>query len=143
MSIKILIGAFAAATLTLPVASAETTPTLDGAWFGTSNSPTEAHCWISRRKTDGTYRTDFITQDGAVYRKYWQEGLWNSANGVLTTVVKSESGKDVPARSLSYGIVSLTTEQLVYSHIASGTRFSVRRVSGDFQLPEKCAKVDA
>ena len=145
MKLPILAKAFAVISIgaCIAMATAQITPTVEGQWFGSSNSPNEAHCWISNRKSDGTYRTDFITQDGSVYKKYWQEGTWSVANGILSTVVKSESGTTVPARKLDYAIVNLTAEQLVYRHVSSQTRFAVQRVAPDFLLPEKCAKTDA
>ena len=54
------------------------------------------------------------------------------------TIPATKDGSPVDRRLLEYAIIELDREALAYRHIASGTRFSTRRVAGDFQLPEQC-----
>jgi hypothetical protein len=124
-------------------ALAQSSPKLDGSWFGSLTTPDGAHCWVSNRKSDGTYKTDFISQDGQIFRKYWQAGTWAATDTSFTTTVKEENGTPKLSESITYGIVSLTQDALVYRHINSGTRFSVKRVEPGFALPERCGKSDA
>jgi hypothetical protein len=137
---------FVASLFSLFVASygyAQNPQTIEGVWFGSLATPDGVHCWLSNRQANGTYKTDFISQDGDLFKKYWQAGTWRSDGGTFTTEVREENGVRKPSDAISYAIVSLTNDVLVYRHIGSSTRFSVKRVGADFKLPERCGKVDA
>ncbi len=125
-------------------ASAQSIDTrLVGRWYGVLDAPGEGHCWVSERKVDGTYRTDFITQDGRLFNSYYQQGTWTASGETFSTVVQSENGTTVPPHRTQYTIVRVRPQVLVYRHDDSGTQFTVNRVGAGFRLPAKCGKTDA
>ena len=116
---------------------------LVGRWYGLELAPGEAHCWISERKSDGSYRTDFITQDGQDFNSYYQQGTWSATDQSFATIIQSESGTPVPPNRIEYTIVRVGPRELVYRHQGSGSEFTVKKVNASFRLPAKCGKSGA
>ena len=112
---------------------------IEGRWFGALKSPEgDRHCWVSDRREDGTYKTDFLTENAGTFERYTEAGRWTQSANSFLTVVQTKNGAPIPERRVEYGIVMLTSERLSYLHIQSGTQFTTRRVTPDFHLPEAC-----
>lgn len=113
--------------------------TIEGRWFGAlKNQDGDRHCWLSDRRSNGTYRTDFLTEDAGMFERYVEEGRWAQSAGAFATLVETKNGAPIPPRRFDYAILSLITDRLIYRHIPSGIEFATTRVAADFQLPDRC-----
>jgi hypothetical protein len=131
--------AIAACTLLVGAANAQSAdPRLVGRWYGEFDKAGPIHCWLSDRKEDGTYRTDFITLEDGVFNSYYQQGIWTAAGQSFTTIIQSEDNKPTPPTRAQYSVISIRADVLVYRHDQSGTRFTVRRVETNFRMPARC-----
>ena len=112
---------------------------IEGRWFGALKSQNgDRHCWLSDRRSNGTYRTDFLTEDAGMFERYTESGRWAQSPTAFLTLVEARNGSAIQPRRLEYAIVELTPQTLVYRHIESGMRFTTSRVAEDFHLPEQC-----
>ena len=128
-----------AGQLALTPALGESAHTVEGRWFGALKTETsERHCWLSERRSNGTYRTEFLTENAGTFERYNEGGRWAQSSTAFATLVETRNGASIPPRRLDYAIVELTQDRLVYRHIPSGAEFTTRRVGDDFQLPEHC-----
>jgi hypothetical protein len=123
----------------MPLLAAGQAPSIEGRWYGSLRTEHgDLHCWVSDRRPDGTYRTDFLTEDSGESVRYIEGGRWAQSPTAFLTLVETKDGSPVDRRLLEYAIIELTRETLVYRHVESGTRLDTRRVAGDFQLPGQC-----
>jgi hypothetical protein len=123
---------------TMP-ALGQTGHSLEGRWFGALKADNgDRHCWLSDRRSNGTYRTDFLTENAGMFERYTESGRWAQTPTAFVTLVETKNDAPITPRRLEYGIVELTQDRLIYRHIQSGTHFTTQRVGGDFQIPEYC-----
>jgi hypothetical protein len=129
----------AAMTVTSVSVLGQPLASVEGRWFGALKTEQgDRHCWLSDRRSNGTYTTHFLTEDAGMFERYTEGGRWAQSPTAFATFVETKNGSAIPARRLEYEILELTPDRLVYRHVPSGTRFSTRRVGEDFQLPEQC-----
>jgi hypothetical protein len=122
-----------------PAFGQSTVGTIEGKWFGAIKSENgDRHCWLSNRDPNGTYKTDFLTEDVGMFERYTEAGTWVQSANAFVTQVESKNGSNIPVRRLEYAIVEISNDRMVYRHIPSGTVFAVQRVPQEFQLPEQC-----
>lgn len=137
MNRKILIGGVLALAMTSVSAQS-----VVGKWLGLRSSQASVSCWIAERKDDGRYRTEFLVREGAETKRHVEEGRWVSSNGMYATITESMNGESTDLRDKYYRefyvIEKLTDAELSYREIASGVKFTVRRVQPTLQLGSNC-----
>lgn len=116
---------------------------LVGRWHGQAMTDDGVHCWVSERRADGSFTTEFIAQDGREFHGYTQQGTWSASGTRFTTVIRAVDGDAVPPERIDYRLLDVRADAIVYVHAETGDEFRVRRVSAAFRLPPKCGQSDA
>ncbi|MCR8921648.1 hypothetical protein NO559_02620 [Dasania sp. GY-MA-18] len=115
-----------------------------GKWYG--EQPTKdggTRKWIVERFIDGAYRVDFLNvKNDGVIEKLSEVGQWgvsgpvyfSSFRGWLKDETIKFSDPSNPYNYDAYRIIQLNDKIFEYEHYSSGNRFTVKRVTSDFEL---------
>lgn len=113
-----------------------------GRWYGiTKIEDGETREFIDERKSDGTYEIEFhsINKTGKVSIQK-EFGEWGLSGNIYFTVVRSISNSvqeqtmdlEDPYTRDAYKIIKLNETFLVYKHVVSGDKYSVKKVDTEF-----------
>ncbi|RZJ15260.1 MAG: hypothetical protein EOO54_18720 [Haliea sp.] len=118
---------------------------LTGSWYGESGASTVAGAqtqrFLTTRRADGTYSLEVRTYEmGKPTVKLTNTGLWGISNSLFFTLTTEVNGQRTairePAYTSAYLVRSITANEFVYQHIASGKELRVVRTSPDARLPD-------
>ena len=117
-----------------------------GKWYG--NQPTKdggLRQQLIQRAPDGTYGITFrvTNQDGEIIEQT-EVGQWGVSGPVYFSIFRGwlDGDEFIPADSAdpynydAYRILTLTSDFFEYEHVTTGNRFTLERVSNDFDFPE-------
>ena len=122
---------------------------LVGRWYGeTTTLDGRTLRWVTDRDSNGTYRTQYHSSkpDGDIEESI-EMGQWGLSGGVFFTLQRAwvrngESQRADPANVYSsdaYDLLTLNERTIEYRSVGSGKRFTVRRVTPEFQLKSRPA----
>ena len=123
---------------------------LVGTWYGEARTNEgQTRRWLRQHQADGSYQLTIrdYNIDGS-YLQQIEVGHWGISGPVYFTIMKGwqDGSRFKPANLTSpyyydaYEIKSLSAERWSYQHLESQSRFFVRRVADDFQLPGRKEK---
>jgi hypothetical protein len=119
---------------------------LVGAWYDElavsetrDGRPVNFRRWLRINRPDGTQIITFrFYLDNRLESEQVWNGVWGYRNNVYWTECKSQSvnGRTKPCSDRrAYDVHSVDSRAMAYANRQTGERFSMTRVSSDFQLP--------
>lgn len=123
---------FALCALMAVLSVAATAQDLVGRWYGEGYQHRVYMHWLVDRRPDGSFSAEFRRyEDCKLVMQQQEVGRWRLEGNTYSTQTHVIDGRMVFFRD-SYILQSVENGVMSYMHMASGTKFSARRVGGEF-----------
>lgn len=86
--------------------------------------------WTSTRRSDGTFRIEFISENGLKNENSSEEGYWAYSGCLYSTIVRKVDDAEVLIQNV-YRVHEITPNYIRYTSFRTGNEFEMQKVSSE------------
>ena len=106
--------------------------TLVGEWKGVKEFERSGitQTWTNIRRSDGTFRIEFISENGLKNENSSEEGYWAYSGCLYSTIVRKKDDAEVLYQDV-YRVHEITPNYIRYTSFRTGNEFEMQKVSSE------------